>query len=117
VRLTDLEPTFLRIEQNSPRGERVFGETDTMQGADGVMFLCPKCFQANAGPVGTHVMICWRPHVPLTFTPQPGRWEFAGTGYGDLTLNAPPGLSARSVQIQGGCLAHFHITNGEVTNA
>ncbi len=117
MRLTELEPKFLRLEPDSPEGGHVFAELDEMAGAEGVIFLCPKCFEANRGPVGTHVIICWAPAVPPDLSMSPGRWTLVGTGFADLTLNAPPGSSARSVQLHGGCNAHFHITNGEVTNA
>src|SRR5574342_554084 len=83
MRLTELEPSFLkRLDDKTFRRNTPFAE------ADGIIFLCPKCFVANKGPIGTHSVICWRPHVPQTTTPVPGRWEFQGTGFDDLTLVA-----------------------------
>ncbi len=86
--------------------------------ADAVMFLCPKCFNANRGPVRTHSVICNRPRVPLRpgVYVGPGRWEFAGTGIADLTLNGASPGGARSIQLLGaGCQWHGFINNGEAT--
>ena len=74
------------------------------------MFLCPRCFQTNQGPVGTHRVICWRPHVPQSFFPVPGRWEMEGSGLSDLTLVA----GSSSVLLRGGCDAHFFVRGGEI---
>lgn len=112
MRLTDLEPHFLLFEAGWE--SKTFRMTDELAGAHGVEFLCPKCFQANGGRVGTHVVICWTPQVPQTESPTPGRWELVGTGYQDLTLRA----GSSSVFLPGpGCGAHFFITKGEITFA
>jgi hypothetical protein len=89
---------------------------DTITEAQGLIFLCPKCFAANKGPVGTHAVICWSRSrgVPDEAKPS-GRWTLDGTGMNDLTLNGDPPGSARSVLLKGGCAWHGHITNGEVT--
>lgn len=78
--------------------------------ADGVMFLCPKCFEVNGGSVGTHSVICWRPRVPQTWNPKPGRWEFEGSSLDDLTLVA----GSSSVLLTGGCEAHFYVRRGHI---
>ena len=83
MKLTALEPTFLKIIDDTH-----YQYVDDIAGADGVMFLCPKCFGHNSGPVGTHQVLCWAPHVPQTHFPRPGRWSLHGTGYSDLTLRA-----------------------------
>lgn len=85
--------------------------TDDITTADGIEFLCPVCFKANGGKVGTHSSICWRPHVPQTVNPKPGRWEFRGTGYEDITLYA---RSSSVFLTTAPCKAHFHITNGDI---
>lgn len=33
-----------------------FHDVPALSGADGVEFLCPKCFAANGGAVGTHLV-------------------------------------------------------------
>jgi len=116
MRLTALEPSFLKRLD-----DKTFQRGVTFTEADGIIFLCPKCILANKGPVGTHSVICWRPHVPQTTTPVPGRWEFQGTGFDDLTLVA----GSSSVLLKGECLEpggtwgpgwHGFIRAGEVTN-
>lgn len=125
MKLTDLEPQFIQHEETVgtwtrrlPDGatEEVTGPqsyiayVDHLSEAHGVMFLCPKCFAANGGDVGTHQIICWNPSVPQTVEPKPGRWEMRGTGYGDLSLVA----GSSSVLLTSGCQAHFFVTTGEI---
>lgn len=106
IRLVDLSPQFMKIETPA-----LFKHVATIEEADGIMFLCPKCFEKNGGAIGTHSVICWRPHVPQTIHPTPGRWNFLGQGYDDLTLQA----GSSSILLSGpGCGAHFFIQNGEV---
>jgi len=124
MKLTEVEPQFLRhtiracapgpdcnvISPHTEHEEYVY--VDALADADGIMFLCPKCFAANGGPVGTHSVICWRPRVPANVSPGPGRWEFHGTGYGDLSLVA----GSSSVLLTDGCRWHGFVTGGEVTS-
>lgn len=105
MKLADLAPHFLLIVD-----PHHFKMVDAITEADGIEFLCPLCFTANSGPVGTHGIICWRPHVPQTIDPTPGRWQFQGNGYGDLTLVA----GSSSVLLTKGCHAHFFIRCGEI---
>lgn len=115
MRLVDLEPKFLRHKAD------VSTWVDTIAEAQGIFFLCPKCYATNGGKVGTHAVICWSRSagVPEDARPGPGRWKLIGTGFDDLTLegDAPGGGGARSVQLTGGCSWHGFITNGEATNA
>lgn len=107
MKLAELEPEFLkRIDDRQYRRDASI----SMEDADGIRFLCPVCFKANNGPRGTHSVICWRPRVPAEVSPGPGRWEFAGTGLGDLSLVA----GSSSVQLLGGCRAHFFVKNGAI---
>jgi hypothetical protein len=107
----DLEAKLIRCtdERGSSR------VVDTIEEAQGVRFICPKCFEANGGPVGTHQVICWSRSrgVDDEVRPGPGRWRLDGTGLHDLTLNADPPSDARSVQLNGGCGWHGHVTDGE----
>jgi hypothetical protein len=107
MKLIELEPEFLKLID-----ERSFCRIDAIAEADGVMFLCPMCFKANGGPVGTHRVICWSPRVPISMEPRPGRWELRGNGFQDLTLTA----GSSSVALGSGCRAHFFVTNGEIVN-
>lgn len=80
--------------------------------ADGVMFLCPKCFSDNAGPVGTHRVICWFVgRVSDDVKPGPGRWTPSGTGLADLTFVPSPGRT-QSVLLTGGCGWHGFVVDG-----
>jgi len=109
MRLLDLEPQFLAVEEPG----RTYRHVDTIEEADGVQFLCPKCFKANGGAVGTHSVQCWSPKVSPTETPGPGRWNLLGTGLHDLTLQA----GSSSVLLTSGCRWHGFVRNGEVTGA
>lgn len=126
MRLSELEPQFVRreerIEQWTRRkddgsNEEVTGPreyyvyVDTPQEADGITFMCPKCFDQNKGSKGTHWVMCWTPKISQDVTPKPGRWNLVGTNYEDLSLVA----GSSSVLITNGCLAHFLIQKGEIT--
>lgn len=105
MRLVELEPRFLRT---APTPEaHSFHDVAALADAQGIMFLCPHCFRANAGPVGTHSILVWFAGrgAPEIYTPAP-RWAFSGTGMDDLTLQ--PSISV------SGCW-HGFVTNGEVT--
>ncbi len=105
MRLTDLEPEWVRATATGQTRYEVTRET-----ADGVLFGCPTCFVKNGNTmVGTHMILCWQPHVPADRSPGPGRWTFAGTDFADLTLNPSVSLPG-----PGGCLAHFFIRNGVI---
>lgn len=104
MKLTDLEPEFLKAA--SPQNFHII--TDINQ-ADGIMFLCPKCFIKNNGPAGTHSIQCWTPKVTADYTHGP--WQLQGTGYSDITLIGQP---TSSVLLNGGCNAHFSVKNGEI---
>lgn len=81
----------------------------SLREAQGVMFLCPKCFAANAGPVGTHSVICWFRDrgVPADEPPLPGRWDVSGDSLANLTLSP-------SVHLTGaGCGWHGWVRGGD----
>ncbi len=111
MRLVELEPRFQRIVEPGKRWQ----EVDTLAEAQGVMFLCPKCWRSNGGPVGTHAVVCWflDRGVADSETPGPGRWRGLGTSLEDLTLEA----GSSSILLTGGCQWHGFIRNGEVTDA
>jgi hypothetical protein len=115
MRLSELNPRFLKIHNFTDSGgvDRVEYQTTTLDACDGIQFLCPKCFAANKGPVGTHAVICWKPHVPQTIPPVPGRWDFEGTSIDSLSLKA----GSSSVLLQSGCQAHFCIKSGAIEGA
>jgi hypothetical protein len=106
MRLVDLDAKFLKRDN-----DRHFCIVETIGDADGVEFLCPKCFVSNNGAVGTHGVICWASSVPQDTDPKPGRWNLSGSSLYDLTFVGP---GAVSVLLQGGCNAHFHVRNGSI---
>jgi len=84
---------------------------DTLAEADGLWFLCPKCF-ANVGHTGCHGVLCWFEYkVPDDVKPGPGRWNPQGTSLDDLSF--VPGKKSHSVQLNGGCNWHGFVTNGQ----
>ena len=97
-------------------GDREFiCDVDGIADAQGVKFLCPKCFAENGGAAGTHIVICWSRSrgVPDDVGPGPGRWKLSGTSLADLTLDADSPSTMRSVQLNGGCEWHGHVTGGK----
>src|SRR3954468_8745871 len=80
--LRDLGAKFIHFH---PGG---WSEVDAMRDSSGLYMLCPKCFTFNAGPVGTHVGVCWfrARGVPDDVAPSPGRWTPSGSGLDDLTF-------------------------------
>lgn len=103
IKLTNLKAHFMTVWDEKGISKNV----DDISLADGLFLLCPGCF--TNGSVGTHAMICWRPHVPQSILPGPGRWEFFGSCLKDLTLKA--GSSSIFCQPPG-CGAHFFVRNG-----
>lgn len=108
--LTELEAQFLKSNGN---GSSSF--VDALEEADGIIFLCPKCFAANKGNIGTHSVICWfEGKVPDELAPKPGRWTPHGTGYNDLTFVPGKKFSSVSVLLTGGCGWHGFVKNGKI---
>lgn len=126
-RLADLEPQFIRYEtrDTSPTFD---GETQpreilsefivpvrTLDEAQGIQLLCPKCYLKNKGKVGTHL-------IQVTFAGRgvldsqgahnskgnPARWKVFGSTIADLSTDP-------SILIEGSCAWHGWIRNGEVT--
>lgn len=118
MRLSMLEAHFVKLtigppEEHWPQG-RPSHQHCEMSEADGVFFLCPRCFTANHGAVGTHQVGCWfRSKVPDWIEPSPGRWNPSGHSIEDLTFVGP---GAVSVWLKGdGCGWHGHVRNGDAT--
>lgn len=99
--LRDLKTRFIVLTDD--RGSH--RTTRSIDKADGIRFHCPKCFETTG-----HELICWRPRVPQTIDPKPGRWEFKGSSLDDLSLVA----GSSSVHVTGGCQAHFFVRGGRI---
>jgi len=104
------------IHHVPPGGEYLSGGhryVDTLPEADGVFFLCPLCFQANGGPVGTHGVLLPFSNAPAGAYPMKNaagmepRWSASGTSLDDLVCTP-------SIQLLGGgCAWHGFIgSNG-----
>ena len=90
-------------------------DVDALAEADGVWFLCPKCYAQNGGCVGTHAVICWFVgRVPDDVDPKPGRWTPTGTDLSDLSFVPSAGRS-HSVLLTGGCRWHGFVTAGDAS--
>ena len=115
MKLTDLEPQFMRYETSDHEYLR---HVDSLAEAQSVQFLCPVCFVKNNAPVGTHL-------IEVSFSDRgvldhqgshnregaPSRWTVSGTGYADLTT-LPSILVDPAEPACAGW--HGYITNGEV---
>ena len=111
-KLAELHPRFYGMPVVEA-GSETWAYAETLQAAEGVWFLCPKCFLANGKQrPGVHGVVCWSPKVPKTFVPGPGRWKLVGTDIHDLSLVA----SSSSVHLtsEDGCRAHFYVHKGEI---
>ena len=101
VEFSQLEPQYVTP---TPDG---FQTVDTIEAAQGVMFLCPKCYSID--PESAHYILCWSPSVPRNILPGPGRWAIEGTNFSDITLKAP----SSSIAISHGCMWHGFVQNGK----
>lgn len=85
-----------------------FHPVDTVAEADGVWFLCPKCYAANGGAVGTHqVCILWK-EGPGERWNRGVRWQLiGGTSLDDLQLSP-------SIQTHADCQWHGFVGSSGV---
>lgn len=109
IRLSVLEA---RLYRRVPGSESVSEEVHSIAEAEYVMFLCPKCFDANGGAVGTHMIACWRPGAGWPGKDMGGHWNLEGTSLADLTLTG--GSASVLVTGTGSCGAHFFVRNGSI---
>jgi hypothetical protein len=121
MKLRDLNASFLG--NVAPDGSS-YQMLDTIDGAQGVIFQCPKCAEGKeAGEedgrrffVGVHSVICWfvnprnAPRVSDDINPKPGRWNISGESLDDLTFTGP---GASSVLLTSGCGWHGFVTGGD----
>lgn len=108
TRLRDLDAEFIQHV-----GGGSFNVDVARDAADGVMFLCPKCYATNNGHVGTHSVICWFVgRVPDEIDPKPGRWHPSGDSIDTLTFTGP---GAASVLLTSGCGWHGFVKDGDAT--
>lgn len=130
----DLEPVFQRhsIEPASPGHGRTLEDGSIQWGgfpatvwprvkkrrnADRVSFLCPACYRANGGKVGTHRVAIdfiggMTPDADCTHNDkgEPVRWTASDDPLPSLTLSP-------SIQIIGGCKWHGWVQDGRIKDA
>jgi hypothetical protein len=125
MRLRDLDASFLGAVAFDGRQ---YQRMDSIDGAQGVMFQCPKCAEGQEpfekdgrrGFRGAHYVICWftnpinAPRVADDVNPKPGRWNAAGTSLDDLTF-VGPGATSVLMTSPGGCGWHGFVTNGDAS--
>lgn len=122
MRLRDLDAQFIAgIEAR--RG--AYRDQESIEGAQGVMFQCPKCgegrergFEDGRGHIkGAHyIRVCFAnprgvPVAPPEFDKNP-RWSMVGSSLDDLTTK--PSINC-DVGPNSACTFHGFITKGEVT--
>lgn len=114
MRLLELEPQFMRYEDRDDSHYTI--PVNSLSEAQGIWFLCPKCFVQNKGNIGTHM-------VDVTFAGRgaldsqgshgndgkPTRWVVSGTDFSNLTLQP-------SVLLEGGCAWHGFVTQGNISS-
>lgn len=129
MRLRDLDAEFV-----GEWTEKSYRRLPSIEGAQGVLFQCPKCAQGKEhgeeisladGEMrghwkGAHYVLCWftnprnAPRVPDTAFPRPGRWTVVGNTIDDISF--VPGPYSNSVLLTGtGCQWHGYVTNGAAT--
>lgn len=109
MKLADLEPEW--VYDGKPRSYRTSADPADFAKAQGILFLCPRHFEKNGGPIGTHMILIWFAGrgAPDECEPLP-RWTVAaGSTFNDLTLTP-------SIDLTRGDPDEWHgfITNGEI---
>lgn len=120
TKLRDLDATFVAKYDAAADS---FVEQPEIEGAQGVMFICPKC--------QGHCVLCWfrnpRNAPPVPDTADPGaakdgkpasRWIAAGSSLDDLSLEPSVNLDTEQArealkQNPNVCLWHGWVKNGE----
>lgn len=109
--LRQLEATFIALV-NDPSREGWREDVATLDAAQGIRFLCPRCYRANGGPIGTHSILCWFAGrgVPSTTMPGPGRWiPNPGAVIETLTFIGPNAASVQSGKHWHGFVRSGHV--------
>lgn len=124
--LRELDAHFSKYGERSPNAEelhlnpwmanghtiKLYQRVATLAEADGVWFLCPKCFAKNGGARGTHtVMVGFAGRCPpgsymKNLEGQDVRWQVSGTGLDDLVLSPSIQLLCHPPPPPGFCAWH-----------
>lgn len=128
MRLRDLNASFYgqyRVED----GRVTHTELPSLEGAQGLLFQCPKCAVGKERGEedgrrfvrGAHHILCWfrNPRdtapVPDDATPGPGRWWVtpASSSIDDITFDHGEPPMPKSIQLETGCRWHGYVADGE----
>jgi hypothetical protein len=99
---------------------REYHHVATLAEADGVWFLCPKCFAKNAGARGTHMVgVGFAGHCPAGsymkgLQGNDVRWQVSGTGLDDLVLTPSIQLLCNPPPPPGFCAWHGFVGSSGV---
>ncbi len=105
--LLDYGPQLLRILEPNKAHVGV----EELDEAQGIAFLCLKCFKENGGPGGTHRIILWFIGRGVDDIAAPrARWAVRGRSIKELTLSP-------SIHSIDGCGWRGWVTNGHVQEA
>lgn len=104
MKLAELNARLMKLNPDNS-----MHQVETVADADGVLFLCPKCYRENNGPAGTHSIMCWFSKVPVDRPVGNGRWNPVGHDINDLTFVGP---GAFSILLLSGCGWHGFIKDG-----
>lgn len=123
MKLRALDGRFFGGVDPAARSSRLQG--DRIDGAQGVMFQCPKCSEGKpsgdggVGFAGAHyVRVCFAnprnaPVAPEAYDDNP-RWQMSGTSLDDLTLSPSINLDVPGDDgTVSGCRWHGWVKNGE----
>lgn len=120
MKLLELDAQFLA----NAKGPMVHRVGDRLEGAQGVLFQCPKCAVGKrrakgGGFQGAHYIRVFfsnprgAPVAPADVDDNP-RWEMSGSSLADLTLSRSIDLSHdKEGKPQEGCQWHGFVKNGD----
>lgn len=127
MRLRDLDAEFVGTA-HTENGSRCYTRQDSIAGAQGLIFQCPKCAEGKERGEedgrghfkGAHYVLCWFRNpigaepVPADWTPGPGRWWVeSGSTIDDITFGHGVPPMAKSVLLTAGCGWHGFVERGE----
>ncbi len=118
MRLIDLAPEWLGMPYEI-NGAKFIPRVTKSEDAHGIWFQCPICYREKGTLVGVHAIMVWNPTVPEDQEPNPGRWNFVGNSFHDLTLKGATSTDSVNLEkvvdgVAVGCQAHFFIRAGAI---
>lgn len=107
MKLCELEPVLYKYGGPNASGHTLT-PVASVDEADAIMFLCPKCFTANGGAVGTHsVLVSFAGRNMPEDADRNPCWTLSGQSVDNLTLTP-------SILFHDGCKWHGFVTTGAI---